>query len=509
MHRAVFILGIHILLFSGDAATAAPACLDQSGRSVDWFVILKPPWVTSSSTASFRKGAGYSYADANAPSLTPTNQTLYGASALASTLAPAFAPPASQPPDLGWAFYNDGVPHAAYDFKMGHTKGATIFDSSGGLFLLHSVPDYPNAVGTPYAYPSSGTANGQVFLCVSLNAANLDTVFSQWFYSYPRIYSSKLPPAVSCTYPNLAKYLATAPPPRATAAPYIKQAVVMTSLGMPVRSIAKYPYWGELDLWADGVAPMLGVDLCVQTWQNNGNNLGAFCKRDGRAFNVIDVGGMQFSSDTRWDNVKDHSKWAVSDACTAAADALWVCIGDINRQSGQFSRGGGAMCFQSRPLYESFYSFISPLASNCSGNVSKCAIPLPSGTIPLSAAPGPLGPLYHSHQCPATYNIQHASRYTKVPLSRRRPRLRRRRTMRPHPRRRPRLRRRRTMRRSSSAARCYSTAFCLAAAMITVVIFARARRRASFRTPRSPSSSRASKARRGTRATLMLRILAG
>ena len=177
------------------------------------------------------------------------------------------------------------------------------------------------------------------------------------------------------------------------------------------------------------------------------------------------------------------------------------------------------MCFQSRPLYESFYSFISPLASNCSGNVSKCAIPLPSGTIPLSAAPGPLGPLYHSHQCPATYNIQHASRYTKVRHPRRRPRLRRRRTMRPHPRRRARLRRgrtmrphpgrrprlrwRRTMRRSSSAARCLSTAFCFAAAMITVVMFARARPSASFRTRRSPSSSRASKARRGTRVTLI------
>jgi hypothetical protein len=185
----------------------------------------------------------------------------------------------------------------------------------------------------------------------------------------------------------------------------------MTSLGMPVRSIAKYPYWGKLDLWADGVAPMLGVDLCVQTWQNNGSNLGAFCKRDGRAFNVIDVGGMQFSSDTRWDNVKDHSKWAVSDACTAAADALWVCIGDINRQSGQFSRGGGAMCFQSRPLYESFYSFISPLASNCSGNLSKCAIPLPSGTIPLSAARVPLGPLYHAQHVPrhTTYNMHPAT----------------------------------------------------------------------------------------------------
>jgi hypothetical protein len=30
--------------------------------------------------------------------------------------------------------------------------------------------------------------------------------------------------------------------------------------------LAKNPKWGKLDLWADGVAPMLGVDLCVQVW---------------------------------------------------------------------------------------------------------------------------------------------------------------------------------------------------------------------------------------------------
>jgi hypothetical protein len=115
--------GLCLLLSAGGSTAATPTCLDQSGVPVDWFIILKPPWITGSSTVSMRKGAGYSYADANAPALTPTNQTLYGDSALTSTMAPAYAPSASQPADLGWAFYNDGVPNSSYyDFKYGHTK---------------------------------------------------------------------------------------------------------------------------------------------------------------------------------------------------------------------------------------------------------------------------------------------------------------------------------------------------------------------------------------------------
>merc|ERR1712190_597624 len=53
----------------------------------------------------------------------------------------------------------------------------------------------------------------------------------------------------------------------------------------------------------------------------------------------IDLPGQE-----EFDETKDHSKWAVSD------DGKVFCVGDINRQTGQFHRGGGMVCLSSPHL---------------------------------------------------------------------------------------------------------------------------------------------------------------
>ena len=171
-------------------------------------------------------------------------------------------------------------------------------------------------------------------------------------------------------------------------APFIREQAVSTRGGKTLRYLAKSNLWGKQDLWEHGVAPMLGVDLRVQTWQLNGNNMGAYCKSNataGHKYNVVDIGGLAFKSspratspDVSWLNTKDHSKWAVSEACTSNASALWVCFGDINRQTGQYSRAGGAMCLQSAPLHQTMYAIVQPLLNSCDGAPLglKCSVPM-------------------------------------------------------------------------------------------------------------------------------------
>jgi deoxyribonuclease-2 len=49
-----------------------------------------------------------------------------------------------------------------------------------------------------------------------------------------------------------------------------------------------------------------------------------------------------------WDEPNAHSKWAVS------ATKPIFCIGDINRMTTQFERGGGAACLNSEALADQF-----------------------------------------------------------------------------------------------------------------------------------------------------------
>lgn len=76
---------------------------------------------------------------------------------------------------LFYALYNDEPPEGKSIGSKGHTKGAVLADSTGGFWLVHSVPHFPQ-VGSSYSYPSTGITYGQSFLCISLDLSNLNKV---------------------------------------------------------------------------------------------------------------------------------------------------------------------------------------------------------------------------------------------------------------------------------------------------------------------------------------------
>ncbi len=61
--------------------------------------------------------------------------------------------------------------------KYAHAKGVVAFDSNSGFWLIHSVPNFPDASATAYDFPGTvqqpgGRKYGQSFMCVEFDKTN-------------------------------------------------------------------------------------------------------------------------------------------------------------------------------------------------------------------------------------------------------------------------------------------------------------------------------------------------
>lgn len=99
--------------------------------------------------------------------------------------------------------------------------------------------------------------------------------------------------------------------------------------------------FSKSDLWKvpfyeNVVVPGLGAGLIVESWGSPQED--PTCLAQGVVSNLF-VDFSPYSIAYKW--TKDHSKYAISSDCTLP----YVCLGDINRQTSQWSRGGGTVCF--------------------------------------------------------------------------------------------------------------------------------------------------------------------
>lgn len=90
--------------------------------------------------------------------------------------------------------YNDEPPMGPVTLVKGHTKGVMAGNEQSGFWLVHSVPHFPPDLSSgQYGYPKTGHMYGQSFLCVTLDAANLNRAAEQLLFNEPEIYSAAAP----------------------------------------------------------------------------------------------------------------------------------------------------------------------------------------------------------------------------------------------------------------------------------------------------------------------------
>uniref|UniRef100_A0A6M2CGQ6 Putative deoxyribonuclease ii n=1 Tax=Rhipicephalus microplus TaxID=6941 RepID=A0A6M2CGQ6_RHIMP len=342
---------------------AATSCKNEKNADVDWFFMYKlPRGAQDKHKVSIPSGDEYVYIDSTTPTSTPywklsTHTIFNGSNALANTIAPLTAK--QKPKNLAYVVYNDQPPIHLEDktSSNGHTKGLFIFDEESGVWIIHSVPKFPEMLHHGfYTFPTNAREFGQTMLCVTFPTSQLETIATHLRLQYPNIYDSYAPASLRKGRPALnlllnRKFIREAP--------WILTASLKDVSNNPYISFAKHGRYNR-DVYSAAVASNLESNLFASTWRNGAGGKGpADCNYTYTVANVealrLNMGKQQLQIK----NGEDHSKWAISEETAKR----FVCIGTLNRMHSQYRRGGQTLCFKNALLHKLLMRSVSEFDS--------------------------------------------------------------------------------------------------------------------------------------------------
>lgn len=299
---------------------AYPHCVsDADGSEVAQWAAFKGP-----------KGTDYVYwqTDADlAASAHDMNSTTVGA--LGATLSQLWSESTTE-----FIIWNDEpVDQSGYNFTTGHTKGVWAWNLATGdaIILQHSVPLFPAGPSQSPKYKGLGSnawMYGQHAACFETTVDSLLTLATLAPLTIPSIYDSRTSAATPAALAGLAAGAASTDA-------VCKSASFSLRDGTNITYFAKSTQWNA-ELYADCIAPALGVSLAVESWIR-GSACGPAC---GGSTTVLDVQDVSYPGGLTFSEYNDHSKWAVG------LSSDWFCASDINRMTTQAARGGAAYCFE-------------------------------------------------------------------------------------------------------------------------------------------------------------------
>lgn len=117
---------------------------------------------------------------------------------------------------------------------------------------------------------------GQSFLCLSLDAKQIDIVGQQLIYNEVQMYEKQLTATLQSLYPNIDRLIKGE---RVADAPYWNLVDIITLGQQRFKSFAKSSKFAK-ELYEDWVAPMLNTSLYVETWRKGPGNFASNCTQN-------------------------------------------------------------------------------------------------------------------------------------------------------------------------------------------------------------------------------------
>lgn len=313
MGRFINLLTIFITGFTLAMVTASLSCKNADGVDVDWFYVYKLPKPTKKSMIS--DGVTFYYLDDDHPvfNISPTT-IAHHRQPISNTLNQIY----TRREHVSYFFYNDHFPGElhARGGRTAHAKGVVAHDNDSGFWLIHSVPRFPS--NQSYVWPETAKSFGQSMLCVSFPQSEMTKIKRQLEIMSPICYYKR-----HFDFQNNGR-----------SRPTHNIQELISIKGQRFQHFSKAASF-EIDLYEDLVVPELGCNLLVETFL-----LGNVVKVTSSEA-VKNVKTIKLPHSAAFNSSRDHSKWAISHN---SAEKRTVCVGDINRTTSQFRRGGGTLC---------------------------------------------------------------------------------------------------------------------------------------------------------------------
>ena len=319
---------LYLVFFA--SITFAFECMNEHGHSVDYWVAIKKP-----------QGTTYFYYDSDKKifdiSHNSLNDTLNGA--LTHTTKQLWHT------DASYVIYNDQLPKlyntTTISSIFGHTKGYFAFDKNeNGFWITHSIPLFPSGPKKTDTYLGLGSnawTYAQNILCLSVNVDTINELSKKFLLNRPQIYDAKL-------NNNDYEYINDLVDGKYSTEKKCDSSVFTTKAALSFKVFSKTSEWND-DLYSGCVTPSEKDILWVESWIR-GSAEGPICPLSD--YDTLDITYLNFGTNSSWSETKDHSKWAIT------ANKKIICMGDINRMTTQYLRGGGTACFTDEILHSIF-----------------------------------------------------------------------------------------------------------------------------------------------------------
>ena len=235
-----------------------------------------------------------------------------------------------------WAIYNDQTEKIGNKhIKHGHCKGILAWNDKNISWLIHSVPEFPEYFdGNKISKINhSELIYGQSFQYIEIEYSDkmIYDILYQIYIMNAHIYLENNMPKNSFDK---------------------NEKINILNLSDEITHIAKSHKY-NIDIYSQYIANEYKLNWKIETWIR-------FHKIMNESKNVVDISNIQFE-DVKYSEKQDHSKWGVSDG-----DLYW--IGDINRMTSQFTRGGGGLIIKDKDVAKALNSII--LDNNGGGCIS-------------------------------------------------------------------------------------------------------------------------------------------
>lgn len=209
-----------------------------------------------------------------------------------------------------WIVYNDETPTKT-DSNGAHAKGILAWNNKTITWLIHSVPKFPEVFEGTSEFPDideSELIYGQSFIFIKICINHLEDILTQLFITDPNVYISNYDYA---RFKTLHKKIDTN----------------IYKISSNLHHVSKSPKYHK-DLYTDIVIPQFGGNCYTETWVR-----GHHCDE---CESCKMISKIVWPNDISYTYRQDHSKYCYS-------DKGWTMVGDMNRMTSQFKRGGGGV----------------------------------------------------------------------------------------------------------------------------------------------------------------------